>query len=223
MIGLARQLTRLPGLLALTAAALAGLVAWQISRPPEVPPPSPASAPEAADDAEVQRVAQPFEPRPLESYAGIEARPLFLRSRRPPPPSTAATGGSRGHDTLILAGVILTATKRLAMIETKRTSGVVVVREGQLVEGWSVDRIAPDRVTVSLDDQVVDLLLDDKLKMPRKEVRRTPRTQPLPQPPKPDQAAPAQPAEDAPDVDAAQPEEGEAVPLEPEGEGGEAG
>ncbi|HYN38596.1 MAG TPA: hypothetical protein VES39_05035, partial [Rhodospirillales bacterium] len=73
----------------------------------------------------------------------------------------------------------LTTSKRLAMVESKSANGaVVVVREGQVVEGWSVETIAADRVVISQNGEVVELLLDDKLKAPRKELRRTPRTAP---------------------------------------------
>lgn len=219
MIGSARRLVSLPGLLALASIGLGGLVALQVSDAPEVPPPSTQVAAAAADDAEAQNAARPFEPRPLESYAGIEARPLFMPSRRPPPPGAGAAGGRSGHDTLMLAGVILTKTKRLAMIETKRTSGVVVVREGQIVEGWSVDKITPDRVTISLAGEVFDLLLDDTLKAPRKELRRTPRTQPQ----QPARQAPAQAAPGTSPGDGVQPQEGEGAPLESVEETDEAG
>lgn len=220
MIGLARRLVGLPSLLAMASVGLGGLVAWQVSQSPEVPPPSASVAAASSDDGEVQSAPRPFEPRPLESYAGIEARPLFMPSRRPPPAGGGAAGGKSGHDTLMLAGVILTTSKRLAMIETKRTSGVVVVREGQIVEGWSVDKIDADRVVISLDDQVFELLLDDKLKAPRKEVRRTPRAQPLPQQPAP--KAPAQPSPDEGAGDGA-PQGEDSAPLEPVEEIGGAG
>jgi hypothetical protein len=99
------------------------------------------------------------------------------------------------------------------MLETKRASGgVVVVREGQVVEGWSVESIAADRVVISHDGQIIELLLDDRLKAPRKEVRRTPQTAP-----KPPQAQPK------PEGEEAGPAEGEPVEEEladqPEGSG----
>ncbi|MBL8658930.1 MAG: hypothetical protein JNM75_04155 [Rhodospirillales bacterium] len=214
MIRVLRQLTSLPGLLALATVGLGVTVAVQFNDPPEVPAPAADVEAAAPDDGTGQSEAQPFDPRPLESYAGIEARPLFMPSRRPPPPEASAAGGGSGHDTLMLAGVILTNSKRLAMIETKRTSGVVVVREGQVVEGWNVDEIGPDRVVISQNDEVFELLLDDKLKAPRKEVRRTPRTQPEPRPqPQPQQQPRAQPAPSAP-ADEGLPQDREGAPAE---------
>ncbi len=215
MIRLLRRLTSPPGLLALASIGLGVIVALQLGSPPKVPAPAAHVEAAAPDDATASGEAQPFEPRPLESYAGIEARPLFMPSRRPPPPGANAAGNGSGHDALMLAGVILTTNKRMAMIETKRTSGVVVVREGQVVEGWSVDEIGPDRVVISQNDEVYELLLDDKLKAPRKEVRRTPRTQPQPKP----QPAPSAPA--AAPTDEGQPQDGEAPTAEePEDTGG---
>ncbi len=177
-------LARLPVALALASAGLAGVVALQLARPGEVP--SPQTAPTAAPaeaEAEAPASPEPYLPRPLESYGGIAERPLFSPSRRPSPAGGAAAGRS-SHDSLMLAGVILSTSKRLAMLESKRANGgVVVVREGQVVEGWSVESIAADRVVISHNGEVVELLLDDKLKAPRKEVKRTPQTaKPAPAP-----------------------------------------
>lgn len=212
-----RHLASVPVALALAAAGLGAVVAMQLRDPPEVPRPAvtPAAAPAEAPSLEPP---EPYLPRPLESYGGIAERPLFSSSRRPTPSGGAAAAGKAGHDSLMLAGVILTTSKRLAMLETKRANGgVVVVREGQIVEGWSVDTIAADRVVISHDDEVVELLLDDRLKAPRKEVKRTPRTAPKPPPAQAPAAAPT-PAEGEP-VGA----EGEPPPEElmedPEGAG----
>ena len=183
MIGV-RTLARLPVALALASAGLAGVVALQLARPGEVPPAqtAPTAAPAEAE-AEASAVPEPYLPRPLESYGGMAERPLFSPSRRPSPAGGAAAGRS-SHDSLMLAGVILSTSKRLAMLESKRANGgVVVVREGQVVEGWSVESIAADRVVISHNGEVVELLLDDKLKAPRKEVKRTPQTaKPAPAP-----------------------------------------
>jgi hypothetical protein len=182
MIGALRTLGKLPAALALAAAGLAGVVAVEMNQGAEVPPPAIARG-GAPAQAAAPDPSEPYLPRPIESYGGIAERPLFSPSRRPSPAGGGAAGRS-GHDSLMLGGVILTTSKRLAMIESKRgTGGVVVVREGQVVEGWSVDSIAADRVVISHNGEVVELLLDDKLKVPRKEVKRTPRTaKPAPAP-----------------------------------------
>jgi hypothetical protein len=193
MIGPLRHFARLPVALAVASAGLAGVVALQLSQPPQVLPPAVAPAAAPAEAAALDP-PQPYLPPPLESYGGIADRPLFSSSRRPPPAGGTAAAGKSGHDSLMLAGVILTTSKRLAMLETKRANGgVVVVREGQVVEGWSVETIAADRVVISNNGEVVELLLDDKLKAPRKEVRRTPRTAPKPPPAQAPAAAPAPP------------------------------
>jgi hypothetical protein len=193
MIGALRTLGKLPAALALAAAGLAGVVAVEMNQGAEVPPPAIARG-GAPAQAAAPDPSEPYLPRPIESYGGIAERPLFSPSRRPSPAGGGAAGRS-GHDSLMLGGVILTTSKRLAMIESKRgTGGVVVVREGQVVEGWSIDSIAADRVVISHNGEVVELLLDDKLKVPRKEVKRTPRTaKPAPAPaaaPAADGAAP---------------------------------
>ncbi|HSO43600.1 MAG TPA: hypothetical protein VLR47_12320 [Rhodospirillales bacterium] len=191
-----RRRAGLPAALAAASAVLAGLVALQLRQPSEVPPP--ALAPAAPAEAAALDPPEPYVPRPLQSYGGIAERPLFSPSRRPTPAGGAAAGKS-GHDSLMLAGVILTTSKRLAMVESKSANGaVVVVREGQVIEGWSVETIAADRVVISQNGEVVELLLDDKLKAPRKELRRTPRTVPNPPPEQAPAAAPTPAADGMP-------------------------
>lgn len=208
MMAAIRQLASLPAALAAASAGLAGTVALQLSRPPEVPPP-PAVPAAAMSEPAALDPPEAYEPRPLESYGGIAERPLFAPSRRPVPAPGAAAAGRTVHETLMLAGVILTTSKRLAMLETKRASGgVVVVREGQVVEGWSVESIAADRVVISHNGQIVELLLDDRLKAPRKEVRRTPQTAPKPPPPQPQ-------AQPKPEGEEQAPPDGESAEEEP--------
>jgi hypothetical protein len=182
MSGVLGTLGRLPAALALAAVGLAAMVGLQLNQAQNVPPPALGRG-GAPAEAAPPVPPEPFLPRPLESYGGIAERPLFSPSRRPSPAGGGAAGRS-GHESLMLAGVILTTSKRLAMLESKRAAGgVVVVREGQVVEGWSVDSIAADRVVISHNGEIVELLLDDKLKAPRKEVRRTPRaSKPAPAP-----------------------------------------
>lgn len=211
MIGAVRNLATPHVALTLASAVLAGVVASQLGQAPEAP--APAIAPSSGvTKTGAPGSPEPYLPRPLESYGGIAERPLFSPSRRPSPSGAAAAGRS-GHDSLMLAGVILSTSRRLAMLESKRANGaVVVVREGQIVEGWSVESIAADRVVISHNGEVVELLLDDKLKVPRKEIRRTPQTaKPAP--------APAPAAGGAPrSGEGEAPPEGEAV-EDPEGAG----
>jgi hypothetical protein len=197
MIRALRQVLRLPVLLALACAGLAGIIATEVTETTVLPAPSDGvSATTPGAELEPPGAQRAYAPRPLDSYVGIGERPLFSPSRRPSPPAAVGGSGKGGHDTLMLAGVILTTSKRLAMLETKQKGGAVVVREGQIVEGWSVDAISADRVVISQNGESVELLLDDKLRAPRREVRRTPRTakpaQPAPQPP------PAAPAAEVP-------------------------
>jgi hypothetical protein len=208
VIGALQTLGKLPAALALAAAGLAAMVALQLNQAEDVPPPAVARS-LAPAEAAAPDPPEPYLPRPLESYGGIAERPLFSPSRRPSPTGGGAAGRS-GHDSLMLAGVILTTSKRLAMLESKRaTGGVVVVREGQVVEGWSVESITADRVVISHNGEVVELLLDDKLRAPRKEVKRTPRTA------KPAPAPAAAPAADGASPSAAEGEEpGEEETLE---------
>lgn len=170
---------RATALLAAICAVLAAVVVVEAYTSPDMPTP-PVTAPAAAEGEAVDLPGQVYEAKPPDSYAEIAARPVFSPSRRPQPADArnAGSGSKSGHDNLMLAGVIMGANKRLAMIETKKTPSVVVVREGQIVEGWTVETIQPEKVVISQGVEAFELLLDDRLKMPRKEVRRTPRSAP---------------------------------------------
>lgn len=216
MMGAARGRNTLPTILALTCAALAAVLAVEAYTSPEAPVPV-VPAPVVADDDAGQMPPQTYPAKPLDSYAEIAERPVFSSSRRPSPAARKSTDGAgrSGHDNLMLAGVIMLANKRLAMIETKKSASVVMVREGQAVEGWTIDSIAAEKVVISQGNEVFELLLDDRLKAPRKQVRRTPRTAP---------AAPASSpsAADSPPARApapAAPPDGDAPPPRDDGGG----
>ncbi len=206
MMGAPRRSAGLATLLALACVALAAILGVEAYTPAE-PPASSLAAPVAAADHAEDLPARSYESKPLDSYSEIAERPVFSPSRRPSPAErrSADGGGRSGHDNLMLAGVIMAADKRLALIETAKTSGVVVVREGQSVEGWTIDAISAEKVVISQGIEVFELLLDDKLKVPRKQLRRTPRTAPAvvaatASPPDSEPAsAPAPPASPEPD------------------------
>ena len=88
----------------------------------------------------------------LGHYDEIVERPLFSPSRRPPPvhknvatekPSAPVITVSKN---LVLLGIVLTADKREAIFQDKKTGSIMRTIEGGTVAGWVLKELHPDRV-----------------------------------------------------------------------------
>ena len=159
-----------PGDLTVTEAAVA-------PKPAAVPPAEPA-----------------FTLPPLEEFSETVARPLFLPSRRPLAPADdapAEAGVVRNLFTLM--GVIISTDERMALVKRRKSGEILRLIEGQRVDGWLVEAIMPDRVTLSQGEATEEMVLKDAVRPPRKKARGADRrkgrtTKP---PPSPAQKAPA--------------------------------
>lgn len=137
--------------LAALAMALAGHLAIELGRPPPEPPvPPPARL-------------QPLPPPPtldmpaLDRFTEMVARPPFSPDRRPAD-GGGNGGGTAGPPQARLVGVVLSGTTRLALI----VNGGGPPRRlevGQILDGWTIAAIEPDRVVLRRDRQDQALLL----------------------------------------------------------------
>ena len=85
------------------------------------------------------------------SVDAILARPLFSPTRRPGERSTASPRRgpvSKNRDDLLFAGVIISDTGRVALVQDGRTNAYYRLTQGQSVLGWSVEAIFPDRIVL---------------------------------------------------------------------------
>lgn len=140
------MLTRAQVALAMLCLVLASLLAYETNAAPAAPdvpaarwqsPPAPAQLP----------IAPPLPPS--QSFASIDARPLFNPARTPvasvdpaakivvPPPTDVS-----------LIGVIIDGERRLALLRTPASPLEVSVAVGDSVSGWQVATIAPDHVVL---------------------------------------------------------------------------
>ena len=97
-----------------------------------------------------------FAPPPSERYDDVTARPLFVPERRPqlqaepakpaPPPPA-----------LKLQGVVLSPERRSAIIEHGNPPKFDSVTEGMTIEGWRVESISRDRVSLREGTTTVDV------------------------------------------------------------------
>lgn len=106
-----------------------------------------ASIAEPAPDLPTQPA---FSMPPLESFSQIIDRPLFSVSRRPEEavevaPKAAQQGRAQAHG-FIVKGIIIAENTRVALILRKGAKSMMQIAEGQVIDGWTVATILPDRV-----------------------------------------------------------------------------
>lgn len=165
-------------------------------------PAEPALVTEAAvapEPAAVPPAEPAFTLPPLEDFSETVARPLFLPSRRPlAPAEDASAEAGVMRDLFTLIGVIIFADERMALVKRRETGEVLRLIEGQRVDGWLVEAIMPDRVTLSHGEETEEVELKDVARPARKkgqpaDRRAEPTAQPAPAP----QTAPAEEAKPA--------------------------
>jgi hypothetical protein len=93
---------------------------------------------------------------PIDTFAEIAERPLLSPNRRPPA-AQAASDSELG-----LAGIVAAPKLRIAIIVHGKPTGISHVGEGQTIEGWTVQSIALDSVTLERSGQQRVLKLIDK-------------------------------------------------------------
>ncbi len=185
-----------PGLLGVTALALAGLIAAQVIAP--LPP-------VAADAAPAQVRLAPtipppaYMPPPEEQFADIDARPLFSANRARLAEAAPAAGAAGPASDFALVGVLSDGTRSIALLRVKSTSVTASAEVGGIVNGWRVARIDPTAVTLRANGGEFVVPLDGPANRPP--------SQPL-QPGTPDQPARTPPAAPAPTPSIAPPQPG---------------
>jgi hypothetical protein len=106
----------------------------------------------ATPDAKAARIADESPPPrfslpPIENFAAVTARPLFIQDRRPV--AESASGSVGPWSSLTLAGIVIAPGSREALIRHGTPATVVHLREGQTVDGWTLRSILSDRVVLS--------------------------------------------------------------------------
>lgn len=91
-----------------------------------------------------------FSMPPLESFSQIIDRPLFSVSRRPEEAvgvtqQAAQQVQAQAHG-FTVKGIIIAENTRVALILRKGAKSMVQISEGQVIDGWTVATILPDRV-----------------------------------------------------------------------------
>ena len=107
-----------------------------------------------------------FRMAPIERFSETVTRPLFMSTRRPPEPGApAAAVPERATSALPafeVSGIVISPRARLALLARGRSREVIRVSEGELIEGWVVRSILPDRVILEQNGTQQELKLKDK-------------------------------------------------------------
>ncbi|MEI9886376.1 MAG: hypothetical protein WDN08_07705 [Rhizomicrobium sp.] len=155
-----------------------------------------------------------YAPPPAESFADIDARPLFSAKRRPLA-DLQASGAAAATSDFVLVGVIMGGERAVALLRNKSTAATTSAGVGDLVNGWRVARIDATAVTLHANGGEFVVPLDGPANRPPSApltaLAPVPAATPAPAPP-PSAAtvvAPAQPAAAAP------PPKTAAVPASP--------
>jgi hypothetical protein len=121
--------------------------------------PGQGSAGTAAPPVDIAKMPPVNLPTPaLKNYAEIVERPLFNQGRRP---SRGAENESvKTNNPLVLIGTVITPDISEALFHSQQNNGVIRARLGEWVEGWKVDSIEPDRVTVRRDERTAEIVLE---------------------------------------------------------------
>lgn len=157
---------RAPVYLLVLCIGLASIIYWQIERSPSLP--TTAAGPDGTPETEPTRALQAeFTFPPLAAFSEIVARPLFSPSRRPPKEiedsdsdTIVAPPPQPAH--FILAGVVISAEGRMVLLRRMNSTDLIRALMGQEIDGWYVELIESDRVTLRQGNTVEIVTLQDK-------------------------------------------------------------
>ena len=155
MIGAGRHRPgRTPLALAAGCVALAGIIYVELDAP-DIEPPAKAAVTVAQEPEKRSAESPSFVMPPLRNFAGVLSRPLFSETRRPPRQPTGPADARDANFTLV--GTILSAQERHALVEHGQPPHIERVKEGQEIDGWTVEQILPDRIVFGRGDTHVEI------------------------------------------------------------------
>ena len=120
------------------------------------------AVPSRAQDRATPALANPVAALLLEQLSATRERPLFSPARRlpappepepPPPPVTAAPEPRAPVPVLALFGIVADKDGARAIVRTGASSGILRLRVGDTIEGWTVADIGRTGVTLRLGDR----------------------------------------------------------------------
>ncbi|MGY8706261.1 hypothetical protein RAD16_11035 [Bradyrhizobium sp. 18BD] len=101
---------------------------------------------------------------PLSALTGTQERPIFSATRRPPPRAVAAAPVEEapappppkpieGPPPLTLVGAVVGEGDAIAILVNRSNQKIVRLRQGESLDGWSLDQVQPREVTFKQGDR----------------------------------------------------------------------
>jgi hypothetical protein len=116
--------------------------------------------------ADARAMTPPYVPR-LAEYSEITDRPVFSETRRSPPPGVTLAMSTRGADQMSkqwkLTGVAVAGADTYVFVEGKRDRRTVRLQQGELLDGWRIDEIGADQITLISGNNTVSLKLHEDI------------------------------------------------------------
>lgn len=122
----------------------------------------------------------------LTEFDSIEERPLFIEGRRPRPPAetgvqedvTKPRGGSRSPK-LNLSAILIINDEPMALLRNPPKEGPARLKMGDEFQGWRVEKIAADRITLKQGGEREEFLLREYKKVPLPRVTKRTKRRPV--------------------------------------------
>lgn len=158
--------------LALAACGVLGTWAWQEWHVPSKSPPEPVELTSLVETAGVPAPEPAFRmPPPKNTFAQLVTRPPFSPSRRPPrakavptpvvqkpeAPSPAPVAAPQ----VTLVGIVINAGKSMAMVRKPGAEELLRLGKGEVLDGWQVEGVLPDRLVLSHGEKLLELELTE--------------------------------------------------------------
>ena len=112
--------------------------------------------------APLQLPPSPLRNLTLEQYQELVSRPLFWSERRAQEiESPAEVASGKQPMAFVLIGVVMSPQSKHALLSKSGAGEVVKVQPGDIVEGWQVDSMTADSVSLSRGGEHQKIFLDE--------------------------------------------------------------
>lgn len=127
------------------------------------PQPDTGVAVSSANPSSLPFPASPLRRLSLENYQELLARPLFWSERRPLESVVPSEAGA-GQQPLsfVLIGVVVSPESSHALLSKPGSGDVAKVQPGDVVEGWQVETLTADSVTLTRGGEKRQIYLDEE-------------------------------------------------------------
>lgn len=89
---------------------------------------------------------------PISAYSEIIERPLFRQDRRPYiPPPPISVDRQENPRKILLSAVVISEDQRFVLVYTDANEKLKKLRPGQTFEGWTLERLEADSITLKKD------------------------------------------------------------------------